>query len=66
MTMVNKTVDARELSCPMPITKSRAKLENELIILKDLNPELFQITGQEQLAKLTAQLGASLIRWLIE
>jgi hypothetical protein len=44
----------------------RKRIEKELINLKDRKPELFQITGQEQLAKLTAQLGISFIRWLIE
>ena len=42
------------------------KLETELIILKDQRPELFQITGEEQLAKLTTQLGISVLRWLLE
>ncbi|TFH14063.1 hypothetical protein E4H04_10915 [Candidatus Bathyarchaeota archaeon] len=42
------------------------KLEAELIQLKNKKPELFQITGEEQLAKLTAQLATSFIRWLIE
>lgn len=42
------------------------KLETELTRLKNSKPELFQITGEEQLAKLTAQLAASIIRWLIE
>jgi IS30 family transposase len=42
------------------------KLEIELIRLKDTKPELFHITGQEQLAKLSAQLGISIIQWLFE
>ncbi len=42
------------------------RLENELIRLKDKKPELFEITGQEQLTKLTTQLGLSLIRWVFE
>ena len=46
--------------------KFRNRLESELIRLKDRKTELFHITGQEQLSKLTAQLGISIIRWLIE
>ncbi len=42
------------------------RLENELIRLKDSNPELFQITAQEQISKLTVELGSSILRWLIE
>ena len=44
----------------------KQRLENELIRLKDTKPELFQITAQEQLSKLTVELGTSIIRWLIE
>jgi IS30 family transposase len=42
------------------------RLENELIRLKDTKPELFQITAQDQLSKLTVELGSSILRWLIE
>ncbi|MFC1803370.1 hypothetical protein ACFL0D_05325 [Thermoproteota archaeon] len=42
------------------------KLETELIKLKDRKLELFQITEQEQLSKLKAQLATSFIRWLFE
>jgi transposase-like protein len=42
------------------------RLEIELMRLKDRKPELFRITGQEQLVKLTAQLGLYVIRWLFE
>ena len=42
------------------------RLETELIKLKDTKPELFQISAQEQLTKLTVELGSSIIRWLIE
>ena len=42
------------------------RLEFELIKLKDKKPELFQITAQEQLTKLTVELGSTIIRWLIE
>ena len=42
------------------------RLESELIRLKDTKPELFQITAQEQLSKLTVERGSSIIRWLIE
>jgi hypothetical protein len=42
------------------------KIETELTQLKDRKPELFQITGEEQLAKLATQLATSIIRWLIE
>jgi hypothetical protein len=41
------------------------KLETELIKLKDRKPELFTITAQEQLYKLAAELGRSIIRWLM-
>jgi hypothetical protein len=44
----------------------RHRLEIELTRLKDRKPELFQITEQEQLAKLRAQLGISIIQWLFE
>jgi len=42
------------------------KLEASLIKLKDRKPELFIITAQEQISKLTAELAASFIRWLLE
>jgi transposase len=44
----------------------KKRLEKELMRLKDRKPELFFISGQEQLSKLTAQLGISLIRWLFK
>ena len=44
----------------------KTKLEAELVQLKNIKPELFEITDQEQLAKLTTQLGISLIRWVFE
>ena len=44
----------------------KTKLEAELVQLKNTKPELFEITGQEQLTKLTVQLGISLIRWVFE
>ena len=44
----------------------KTKLEAELILLKNTNPELLEITGQEQFTKLTTQLGLSLIRWVLE
>jgi hypothetical protein len=44
----------------------RHRLEAELTRLKDKKPELFHITEQEQIAKLTVQLGISFIRWLFE
>ena len=47
-------------------TQLTQKIETELIQLKNKRPELFEITGQEQLAKLTTQLGLSLIRWVFE
>jgi len=34
--------------------------------LKDKNPELFAITAQEQINKLTLQLATSFVKWLIE
>jgi len=46
--------------------KFRNRLETELTRLKDRKPELFYITGEEQLAKVTTQLAISIIRWLIE
>jgi septal ring factor EnvC (AmiA/AmiB activator) len=42
------------------------RIHNSLTRLKHQQPELFYITGQEQLGKLTAQLATYLIRWLIE
>ncbi len=47
-------------------TQLTQKLEAELVQLKNVRPELFEITGQEQLAKLTTQLGLSLLRWVFE
>ena len=47
-------------------TQLTQKIQTELIQLKNKRPELFEITGQEQLAKLTTQLGLSLIRWVFE
>jgi len=47
-------------------TKLNKKLETALIKLKDKKPELFKITEQEQINKLTAQLATSILRWLIE
>ena len=44
----------------------KTKLEAELVQLKNTKPELFEITAQEQLTKLTTQLGLSLIRWVFE
>ena len=42
------------------------KLVTELNRLKYRKPELFTLTAEEQLSKLTAQLASSFIRWLIE
>jgi predicted transcriptional regulator len=50
----------------MEQTQLNQKLEIELTRLKDTKPELFTITAEEQLIKLTAQLGASILRWLFE
>ena len=47
-------------------TQLTQKIQTELIQLKNKRPELFEITGQEQLAKLTTQLGISIIRWVFE
>ena len=41
------------------------KLYNALQNLKDYKPELFQITLEEQIAKITIQLAGTFIRWLI-
>ncbi|MFC1804057.1 helix-turn-helix domain-containing protein [Thermoproteota archaeon] len=41
------------------------QIETTLIRLKDQKPELFTITEQEQISKLTAQLAGAVIRWLI-
>jgi transposase-like protein len=46
--------------------KFRNRLQSELTRLKNRKPKLFQITEQEQLAKLTVQLATSIINWLIE
>ena len=43
----------------------RQRLELELIRLKDAKPELFEITAQDQLTKLTVELGTTFLRWLI-
>ena len=43
----------------------RNRLKTELVRLKHRKPELFTITGQEQLNQLTAELGISIIRWLL-
>jgi len=42
------------------------KLETELTKLKNTKPELFTITIQEEIGKLTAQLAVSFVKWLIE
>jgi hypothetical protein len=42
------------------------KLKTELTKLKDRKPELFTITAEEQMQKLTVQLAVSFVRWLIE
>jgi IS30 family transposase len=47
-------------------TKFNKKLETELNRLKETKPELFTITLEEQINKLTGQLATSFIRWLIE
>ncbi len=44
----------------------KAKLETELLRLKHTKPHLFEISGQEQLGKITAQLATSIISWLLE
>ena len=44
----------------------RQRLELELIRLKDTKPELFEITAQDQLTKLTVELGTTFLRWLIK
>ena len=47
-------------------TLLRKKIETELIRLRDKQPELFTITIQDQINKLTGELASSFIRWLIE
>ena len=47
-------------------TQLTKKIKTELIQLKNKRPELFEITDQEQLAKLTTQLGISFLRWVFE
>ena len=42
------------------------KLETELTRLKDRKPELFTITAEDQIQKLTAQIEVSFVKWLIE
>ena len=42
------------------------RISTELTELKTQKPELFHITGQEQLAKLTGALFGSFLRWLFE
>jgi hypothetical protein len=41
------------------------KIETSLTQLKHKKPELFYISGQEQINKLTAQIATSFIQWLI-
>ena len=59
------TKQSQEIEKQIKQLETRARAA-ELINLKNRRPELFEITGQEQLAKLTAQLGLSLIRWVFE
>ena len=47
-------------------TQFNKKIEKELTKLKDRKPELFTITFEEQMAKLTSQLAVSFVKWLIE
>ena len=42
------------------------RLHNALLRLKDHKAELFTITIQEQLAKITVQLTGDFIKWLLE
>ena len=42
------------------------RLETALIRLKDQKPELFTVTMQEQVNKLTVEIASSVIRWIIE
>ena len=42
------------------------KLETALIKLRDMKPELFTITIQDQINKLTLELASSFIQWLIK
>ena len=42
------------------------QVEKELRRLKSTKPELFKITEEEQMGKLTVQIATSFIRWLIE
>ena len=44
----------------------KTRLQRTLLNLKDQKPELFQITGEEQILKLTGQLLGSFLRWLIK
>jgi hypothetical protein len=47
-------------------TQFKNRLEIELMRLKDRKPELFTITGQEQINKLAVEFVTSLVRYLIE
>jgi hypothetical protein len=42
------------------------KLETQLTRLKHRKPELFTITAQEQINKLTLELATTIFKWLIE
>ena len=42
----------------------RTYIQSEIVELKQKRPELFIMTGQEQLNRLTADLATILIRWL--
>ena len=46
-------------------TTFQQRLETSLIRLKDVKPELFIITAQEQMGKLVVQLAGEYIKWLI-
>ena len=46
--------------------KPNTRLETALIKLRDKKPELFTITIQDQVNKLTGELATSFIKWLIE
>jgi hypothetical protein len=41
------------------------RLQTALTRLKDIKPELFHITAEEQLGKLAGELTGAFIKWLI-
>ena len=47
-------------------TTLNRRLETAIVKLRNRKPELFTITIEDQVAKLTVELASSFIQWLIE